>query len=71
MSCFAYCDYLPIFSSIEEFNRKILNPDLEHNDLVNLYKEAWDLFSVYFRPDSPDRINFGEDIVEEMRQGKY
>nr|CAD7454246.1 unnamed protein product [Timema tahoe] len=53
---------------VEEFNRKMLTPDLGKLDLENLYREAWDLFSVYFSPVSPDRILFTPAVVEGMRR---
>nr|CAD7598805.1 unnamed protein product [Timema genevievae] len=53
---------------VEEFNRKMLTPDLGKLDLENLYREAWDLFSVYFSPVSPDRILFSPAVVEGMRR---
>ncbi|XP_046401263.1 sorting nexin-14-like isoform X2 [Ischnura elegans] len=53
---------------VEEFNRKILNPELDKQEIYNLYQEAWDLYSVYFRSDSPDRIIFSESVVEEMKE---
>ncbi|XP_067005138.2 sorting nexin-14 [Anabrus simplex] len=51
---------------VEEFNRKMLNPELNAQDLENIYKEAWDLYSVYFSPASPDRIPFNPSVVDEM-----
>ncbi|XP_021925834.1 sorting nexin-14-like isoform X2 [Zootermopsis nevadensis] len=51
---------------VEEFNRKMLTPDVNKQDLENLYKEAWDLFSVYFSLESPDRIHFSQQVVTEM-----
>ncbi|XP_071449604.1 sorting nexin-14-like isoform X2 [Hetaerina americana] len=53
---------------VEEFNRKILNPELDKQEIFNLYQEAWDLYSVYFRIDSPDRIMFTESVVDEMKE---
>lgn len=55
---------------VEEFSKKILNPDLTQSEMENLYKEAWDLFSVYFKPESPDSIHFPKHIVQQMEQGK-
>lgn len=51
---------------VEEFNRKMLTPDLSKQDLENLYEEAWDLFSVYFSVESPDKIHFSQQLVTEM-----
>ncbi|KAK6623932.1 hypothetical protein RUM44_010788 [Polyplax serrata] len=53
---------------VEEFSKKILNPELNQMEMENLYKEAWDLFSIYFKTDSPDNIHFPNHIVEQMEQ---
>jgi hypothetical protein len=47
----------------------MLTPDVSKQDLENLYKEAWDLFSVYFNQESPDRIHFSQQVVTEMHAG--
>jgi hypothetical protein len=47
----------------------MLTPDVNKQELEHLYKEAWDLFSVYFSPESPDKIHFSEQIVTEMHAG--
>ncbi|XP_063236943.1 sorting nexin-14-like [Bacillus rossius redtenbacheri] len=52
---------------VEEFNRKMLTPELGPRELETLYQEAWDLFSVYFSPESPDRIAFPPGVVEGLR----
>lgn len=54
---------------VEEFNRKMLSPDLTQLDMDNLHREAWDLFSVYFKADSPDSIHFPKHVVQQMEQG--
>jgi hypothetical protein len=47
----------------------MFTPDVNKQELEHLYKEAWDLFAVYFSPESPDKINFSEQIVTEMHAG--
>ena len=49
----------------------MLTPELNKQDLENLYREAWDLFSVYFNLESPDRIHFSQQVVDEMHAGTY
>ncbi|KAK7792107.1 hypothetical protein R5R35_009644 [Gryllus longicercus] len=61
-----YVNVLQFCLDVEEFNRKMLVPELNSQDLDNLYKEAWDLYSVYFSPKSPDRIPFNSAVVQEM-----
>lgn len=53
---------------VEEFSRKMLS-DLSDQDKDNLHREAWDLFSVYFKSDSPDSIHLPKHIVEQMEEG--
>jgi hypothetical protein len=64
-----YLIFLDLYLFTEEFNRKMLTPDVNKQDLENLYKEAWDLFSVYFSQESPDRIHFSQHVVREMHAG--
>uniref|UniRef100_T1HCS5 PXA domain-containing protein n=1 Tax=Rhodnius prolixus TaxID=13249 RepID=T1HCS5_RHOPR len=52
----------------EEFNRRMLTPELSSEELDLLYRDAWDLFSVYFSPHSPDNIGFSQDLVIQMRK---
>lgn len=53
---------------VEEFNRKMLTPDISSEDKEVLYKDAMDLFSVYFNPISPDSIGLPSDIIENMKE---
>ena len=57
------------FSHVDDFNKKILNPDLSQGDLVELHNMAKDLYRSYCSPTALDRIKFDEDIVEELREG--
>lgn len=49
----------------------MLTPDISTEDKELLYKDAMDLFSVYFNPASPDSIGLPPDIVENMKQGNW
>ena len=57
-------------SVLDDFNKKILNPDLSQGDLVELHNMAKDLYKSYCSPNALDRIKFDEDIVTELRDGK-
>lgn len=52
----------------DDFNKKILNPDLSQGDLVELHNMAKDLYRSYCSPTALDRIKFDEDIVNELRE---
>ncbi|CAG2204229.1 SNX14 [Mytilus edulis] len=51
----------------DDFNKKILNPDLSQGDLVELHNMAKELYRSYCSPSALDRIKFDEDIVNELR----
>ncbi|KAE8741300.1 hypothetical protein FOCC_FOCC013154 [Frankliniella occidentalis] len=53
---------------VEEFNRKMLTPDISSEEKELLYKDAMDLYSVYFNPESPDNIGLPSDIVHSMKE---
>ncbi|XP_024085830.1 sorting nexin-14-like isoform X2 [Cimex lectularius] len=53
---------------VEEFNKRMLTPELNCVELDLLHRDAWDLFSVYFSPHSPDNIGFPPDLVVQMRK---
>ncbi|XP_053384502.1 sorting nexin-14-like [Mercenaria mercenaria] len=52
----------------EDFNKKILDPDLSTQDLSKLHEDLKELHRNYFSPKSPDRINFEENIVSEVQE---
>ncbi|KAL1137861.1 hypothetical protein AAG570_009557 [Ranatra chinensis] len=53
---------------VGEFNKRMLTPELSSEDLDLLYRDAWDLYSVYFSPHSPDNIGFTTELVVQMRK---
>ncbi|KAK3930284.1 Sorting nexin-14 [Frankliniella fusca] len=53
---------------VEEFNRKMLTPDISAEEKELLYKDAMDLYSVYFNPESPDNIGLPPSIVQSMKE---
>ena len=58
------------FSISEDFNTRILSPELSQGDLVELHNMAKDLYRNYCAKDAVDRIKFDEDIVSELAEGK-
>lgn len=55
----------------EDFNKKILNPDLSQQDLEKLHRDLCDLYKNYLAPTAPDRIKFEESIVTELEESMY
>ncbi|XP_052220353.1 sorting nexin-14-like isoform X2 [Dreissena polymorpha] len=54
--------------SCEDFNKKILDPELSQQDLVRLHSDVCDLYRNYLAPSAPDRISFEDSIVSEMQE---
>ncbi|RZF32408.1 hypothetical protein LSTR_LSTR001872 [Laodelphax striatellus] len=52
----------------EAFNKKMLNPEMDTEELDRLHKDGWDLYSVYFSPHSPDAIHFPDECITGMRK---
>ena len=59
---------LSLFS--EEFNRKILVPELDQKNLGELHMELKNLFIMYIDPKAIDTIQFDNEIVDSLREGK-
>ncbi|XP_042895599.1 sorting nexin-14 [Parasteatoda tepidariorum] len=53
--------------SVDEFNTRILNPDLTHVELEALHLQAQQMYNTYFAPHALDRINFDDEIVQEIK----
>ncbi|KAL4225712.1 Sorting nexin-14 [Mactra antiquata] len=52
----------------EDFNKRILNPDLSTQDLSKLHEDLKDLHRNYFSSSSPDKINFETMIISEVEE---
>ncbi|XP_055997437.1 sorting nexin-14-like isoform X2 [Ostrea edulis] len=52
----------------EDFNTRILSPELSQGDLVELHNMAKDLYRSYCAKDAVDRIKFDEEIVSELAE---
>ncbi|XP_054719236.1 sorting nexin-14-like [Uloborus diversus] len=53
--------------SVDEFNSRILNPDLTKEELEALHLQAQQMYNTYFASHALDRINFDDDIVQEIK----
>ncbi|XP_034383225.1 sorting nexin-14 isoform X1 [Cyclopterus lumpus] len=60
--------------TVEEFNDKILSPDLSDSELQRLHGEVLHIYETYCLDESIDKISFDRFIVEEIRniaEGPY
>lgn len=53
---------------VDQFNKRMLKPDISSQELDMLYRDAWDIFSVYFSSHSPDCISFDPELVSQLRK---
>ncbi|XP_045916852.1 sorting nexin-14-like isoform X2 [Micropterus dolomieu] len=53
--------------TVEEFNDKILSPELSDSELQRLHGEVLDMYETYCLDESIDKISFDKFIVEEIR----
>ena len=59
-----------IFFSTEEFNTKLLTPEMSPKALDSLHSELKELYVQYCDPTAPDHIQFDQDIVSEIKDSK-
>ncbi|CAG5124232.1 unnamed protein product, partial [Candidula unifasciata] len=52
----------------DDFNRRILNPDVSQSECVELHAILKNLYQSYCAPTATDRIKFDDDIVEALRE---
>ena len=54
----------------EEFNSKMLTPELTQDQLKKLHADLVDLYRMYCAPNAADRIQFDEDIVSQLKDSE-
>jgi len=53
---------------VDQFNKRMLKPEISSQELDLLYRDAWDIFSVYFSSHSPNCISFDFELVNQLRK---
>jgi len=51
---------------LEDFNKRIMTPELNEDEMRLLHKEAMELYDLYFKPDAKHKIGVGEHIAKEI-----
>ena len=54
----------------EDFNKRIMTPDLTAEELQSLHKEATDLYDMYFRSNAKHKVNVNQDIAMDIFKSK-
>ena len=55
----------------EDFNKRIMTPDLGDEALLSLHKEATDLFNLYFRESSAHQVEVSPGLVSQILSSKF
>ena len=61
------------FASIfvaEDFNKRIMTPELNEDEMRLLHKEAVELYDLYFKPDAKHKVDVGDHIAKEIFASK-
>ncbi|CAH1273161.1 SNX14 [Branchiostoma lanceolatum] len=53
--------------SVEDFNRRSLNPDMTDQQKIDLHQEAKMIYEMYFKSDAVDKIQFPADVTAEIK----
>lgn len=55
---------------LEEFNDRILRPELSNDEMLSLHEELQKIYKTYCLDESIDKIRFDPFIVEEIQKSK-
>ena len=53
----------------EEFNNRLLTPELSESQLMDLHRQLSDLYRMYIDPDSLDCVRLDDDIILQLKTG--
>ena len=67
----AYTYFEKFIPSLDEFNEKLLNPDLKFEQMKRLQLMGQKMFEIYFCHASPDCIGFENDSKNQMKSIVY
>lgn len=62
---------LHFLSFSEEFNDRILRPELSDTEKMSLHEEVQKIYKTYCLDESIDKIRFDPFIVEEIQRSKF
>ena len=56
--------------TLEDFNKRIMTPELTTEELESLHKEATDLYDLYFRSNAKHKVNVNQEIAMDIFKSK-
>ena len=63
-------DQLHFCLAVEEFNKKIMNPELSEEAMQNLNNDAVTLYNLHFKPDAEHKVPVTIAYVKEIKSSK-
>ena len=63
-------DQLHFCLAVEEFNKKIMNPELSEEAMQCLHNDAITLYNLHFKPDAEHKVPVSIDYVNEIKSSK-
>ena len=63
-------DQLHFCLAVEEFNKKIMNPELSEEAMQNLHNDAVTLYNLHFKPDAEHKVPVTIAYVKEIKSSK-
>ena len=64
-------DQLHFCLAVEEFNKKIMNPELSEEMMKSLHEDAMNLYNLHFKQDAEHKVPVSESNVQEIKKSKY
>lgn len=62
--------FFSFLNLLEEFNDRILRPELSNDEMLSLHEELQKIYKTYCLDESVDKIRFDPFIVEEIQKSK-
>ena len=63
-------DQLHFCLAVEEFNKKIMNPELSEEAMQSLHNDAVTLYNLHFKPDAEHKVPVTLAYVKEIKSSK-
>ena len=61
-------DQLHFCLAVEEFNKKIMNPELGEDTMKSLHEDALNLYNLHFKPDAEHQVPVSDNLVLEIKE---
>ena len=63
-------DQLHFCLAVEEFNKKIMNPELSEDTMKSLHEDALNLYNLHFKADAEHQVPVSHNLVIEIKESE-